>query len=381
MTIEAQAAMPLGIIFEGIFYGAYMALFILYLVLWRRNNRRVNGLLTLAQILLFGFCTLSLCIDISADYYLLATPDPATAQRINLGSTVMFTGIDCLAQMILVVKLYRCWIVWGRRWMVVAVPGFLALAALALHSRRGIRPYWSSRFFPPEHQQRKVSLCLRLIGITTYSISLGTTALTTSLIVAKILSTSREVRPPLGSNSHRSFRIATAMLIESGLLMVAFQLLFIVLFNRAPGFDIISYPTTQIYLRGFLSEWQVGEILIMDVQGIAPTLLNIRVVMGSEYGETTEKTLSLRFAHSGGTAARSTRPSMSVAGVQSQGINTELDVQATEELPRMPFNPNQEMIVASPAHLVAPFLPILRGSGSLTSQNGFSYIYHSWPSV
>ncbi|KAF8881431.1 hypothetical protein BD779DRAFT_1675391 [Infundibulicybe gibba] len=131
-------------------------------------------------------------------------------------------------------------------------------------------------------------------------------ALTTSLIVTKILLTSQEVRSALGSNSHWALRIAAAILIESGLLIFAFQLAFIILFNQ-DIFDIISGPTTQIY-------------------GITPTLLNIRVVMGSAYDKNAERTRTLRFAHSeGGAATQTTGTSMSAAGIRSRGINTEFD--------------------------------------------------------
>ncbi|KAF8881451.1 hypothetical protein BD779DRAFT_1011370 [Infundibulicybe gibba] len=205
---------------------------------------------------------------------------------------VLFGIIDFLAQMIL---LYRCWIIWDSRWVVVAVPGFLALLALvgefALVGLQ-VSPIDTMHIFIPT-------------GIATNSVSLVVNALTTSLIVTKILLTSREVRPVLGSNSHRSFRIVVALLIESGLLMFAFQLVYVVLFFQVP-FDIISNSTTQIY-------------------GITPTLLNIRVAMGTAYDKTTEKTRTLRFAHSEGAATQAISPNMIEAGTQFRDPDTELD--------------------------------------------------------
>ncbi|KAF8871678.1 hypothetical protein BD779DRAFT_1575513 [Infundibulicybe gibba] len=156
-----------------------------------------------------------------------------------------------------------------------------------------------------------------LIGIAAYSISLGANALTTSLIVTKIFLTSRQVRSVLGPSSDRSIRIATAMLIESGLLMFAFQLVFIVLFSSGTTMvNIIFGPTAQRY-------------------GITPTLLNIRVMMGTAYDKTTENsTTSLRFAHSGGAATQTTGLSTSAAGVQfkgPRGIDTESDETSSDE--------------------------------------------------
>ncbi|KAF8881444.1 hypothetical protein BD779DRAFT_1011014 [Infundibulicybe gibba] len=172
------------------------------------------------------------------------------------------------------------------------------------HTWRGIRACWPLQFPLWNTDKERVIRLFALTGTVTNSISLSVNALTTLLIVTKILLTAREVRSVLGSNSDRSIRLAIAMLIESGLLMFAFQLVFVVLSSRyLVEFDIISNTITQIY-------------------GITPTLLNIRVAMGTAYDKTTEKTRTLRFAHSGGAA---TGLSMSTAGVQSQGIITEPD--------------------------------------------------------
>ncbi|KAF8881467.1 hypothetical protein BD779DRAFT_1012161 [Infundibulicybe gibba] len=300
MALTAIGNVILGVVLEGIFYGIYMVLFILYLVLRRRNNRAVGGLLTLAQMLLFGLCTISSCLDITGGY-LLVVNGTAASEKFDLGSMSIYAVVDCLAQMIL---LYRCWIIWDRRWAIVAVPGFLSLVALGgglalvgLYNS----PLWNTDI-------EKIVRLFKLTGTTTYSTSLGVNALTTSLIVARIFLTSREVRPVLGSDSHRSLRIAIAMLAESGLLMFTFQLVLVILFScQRSVFGIISGPRAQIY-------------------GITPTLLNTRVIMGTAYDKTTEKTRSLRFAHSGGAATQTTGPSMSVAGIQSRrGINAELD--------------------------------------------------------
>ncbi|KAF8868867.1 hypothetical protein BD779DRAFT_823958 [Infundibulicybe gibba] len=303
MTLTPLGAVTLGTILEGIFYGVYLVLFILYLVLRRRNNHRIDEPLTLAQILLFGLCTASLCLDISGTYLFIIKDanHQDTADKVELGSVVTFIMIDYLAQMIL---LYRCWIIWDKRWVVVAVSGILALITLGLGFAFVGLTNFSLRSTNPE----KLSHLIGTIGIMAYSISLGLNALTTSLIVIKILLTSRRVHPARGSNLHQPLHIVAATLIESGLLMFAFQLVFVILFSARPTtFNIISSPSAQIY-------------------GINPTLLNIRIVMGTADNKTTDKIASLRFAHSRGSATQAAGRSMSAAGIQSQGISTELDV-------------------------------------------------------
>ncbi|KAF8881457.1 hypothetical protein BD779DRAFT_1011679 [Infundibulicybe gibba] len=300
--ITIPDAVATGTILESVFYGAYLVLFIQYLVLQRRNSRGFDQPLTLAHILLFVLCTVSFFLDIPSDYLSLV-PDvegaPEKSQKLNLGSVWIFAIIDFLAQMIL---LYRCWIIWSKRWAVVVVPGFLSLVTLG--GGFAIAGLFDSLVRSVNHD--RFDPLLRSTGTATNSISLAVNALTTFLIVVKIFLTSREVRSALGSNSHQSLRIATAMLIESGLLVLAFQLVFVVLYNQ-PAFSVISGATTQIY-------------------GITPTLLNIRVIMGSAYDRTTEKTRTLRFAHSErGATTQITGSSMSAAGVRSRDINTELN--------------------------------------------------------
>ncbi|KAF8868865.1 hypothetical protein BD779DRAFT_1682946 [Infundibulicybe gibba] len=325
MTLTPLGAVTLGTILEGMFYGVYMVLFILYLVLRRRNNHRIDEPLTLAQILLFGLCTASLCLDISGPIrssYVHGVEKKDTAKKVELGSVVTFIMIGYLAQMILVsttyllsviiihpVELYRCWIVWDKRWMIIAVPGFLALVTLGSGLAFAALTNFSLQRTDPE----KFGGLIGTVGIMAYSISLGVNALTTSLIVIKILSTSRGVCPARGSNLHRPLRVAAAMLIESGLLMFAFQLVFVILFSSRPTtFNIISGPSAQIY-------------------GITPTLLNIRIVIGTSYKKTREKTASLRLARSRGAATQTTGPSMGAAGVQSQGINTKFNDASTND--------------------------------------------------
>ncbi|KAF8874472.1 hypothetical protein BD779DRAFT_1790490 [Infundibulicybe gibba] len=241
MILTELEATILGVILEGILYGAYMVL-LSYTRPEHRNKRGFGGPLILAQVLLFGLCTVSMCLSIPMAYFFVVL-DVGAAFKLNFVIIVIFAITDSLAQMIL---LYRCWMVWGRRWIVVAVPGFLVLMALGG-------------------------------GFAAVGLFAAVDPVNYSLEGARqaylYLLNPREVYPILGSisNLHQSLSVITAMLIESGLLMFAFQLVLVVLFfMQQPASDLTIFPITQIY-------------------GISPTLLNIRVVMGSTYGKTTEK--------------------------------------------------------------------------------------------
>ncbi|KAF8881481.1 hypothetical protein BD779DRAFT_1802677 [Infundibulicybe gibba] len=302
MAFTQLDGLALGSVLECTLYGVYVALFILYLVLQRRSNR-FGGPLTLAQMLLFGLCTVVFFLDIPRDYFWARSMLSMSVNwnmilsELILGNTVLFTMIDSLAHAIL---FYRCWIIWDKQWTVMAIPGFLLLAPFVIGFTTIGLSSSSTNIWDLKQLAR--------IWAAKHSISLIVNALTTSLIVAKIFLISREVGPVLGSNSHRSLRVVNAMLIESGLLMFAYQLIFVVLYSiQHPATAIVGAPILQIY-------------------GITPTLLGVRVAMGSTYDKTTVETRSLRFAHSaGGAATWATGPStMNVAGVQSQNTNIEL---------------------------------------------------------
>ncbi|KAF8875425.1 hypothetical protein BD779DRAFT_1678229 [Infundibulicybe gibba] len=197
--------------------------------------------------------------------------------------------IDFTAQLMLI---YRCWIIWDKRWVVVAVPGSFAFLTLC----QGLAYIGLTGIILPNKYSGKRQ---RSHYITHWT---------------KILLTSRGIHPAQGSsNLHRSLRIIAAMLIESGLLMFTFQLAFVIVFSLRPGIvDIIASPTGQIY-------------------GITPTLLNIRVTMGTAYEKTTEKTASLRFAHSERATTQVTGTSISATGVQFRSVGTESDDASNNE--------------------------------------------------
>ncbi|KAF8881485.1 hypothetical protein BD779DRAFT_1675428 [Infundibulicybe gibba] len=314
MAFAQLDALVSEVVLECTFYGVYVVLFILYIVLWRRN-KRFGGLLTLAQILLFGLCTLSLFFDIAANYLvaqaILGVPGDRVAAlaKLGVGSSVLFTVVDSLAHVIL---LYRCWIIWDKRWAVVAIPGFLVLAALGIGFAlaRLSTPHTGS----DSDSEAYVHIC-RSMGAARHSVSLVVNAFTTSLIMTKIFLTPRVVGSSPIFNSHWPLRVVPAMLIESGFLMFAYQLAFTVLFWIGdPAFNIMGGPIPQIY-------------------GIAPTLLSIRVAMGSAHNKTTVGTLSLRFSHPAGGAATPTTglSTASAAGRQSRGINTEFGDDSNSE--------------------------------------------------
>jgi hypothetical protein len=89
---------------------------------------------------------------------------------------------------------------------------------------------------------------VRIIGLAAFSISLAVNASTTGLIVARIviLSAGSHILPGRG----KRVRNAMAVVLESGFLMFAVQLLWVVFFSLHPQNEwfLISGFSTQIYV-------------------------------------------------------------------------------------------------------------------------------------
>lgn len=121
-------------------------------------------------------------------------------------------------------------------------------------------------------------------GNAAFSLSLATNTITTALIVFRIVKISRDI-DPLAGGSH--LRPAVAMVIESGMFTFVVQLMWVVFFslNRHPGFYLIGGFTTMTYVRpSFLSPSPANQLTF--TQGITPTVLALRISMGSAYDST-----------------------------------------------------------------------------------------------
>ena len=133
------------------------------------------------------------------------------------------------------------------------------------------------------------------LGLAGYVLPLGTNALATGLIAARLLLASR--RPQVdstvgggGALTARAARRAVAIIVESGALYLAAQLAFVVLFARgAPAQAVAAVIAAQIYVRPpFPSSLAMFSPLFCVTdgrltsarQGIAPTLMVMQVALG-----------------------------------------------------------------------------------------------------
>jgi hypothetical protein len=250
----------LGTVLEGVFYGIYCIVFVLYIRVHTSKKCVNKNLLIYPISTLFILCTAFFACDFTQQYITVANLDfNLVAWNLNTTTSVFYSFIDVIAQGVLI---YRCWVVWGRKLAVIVVPSILSFVSLAtsltlaaelavLGPAEVIRPAW----FDP-------------VGILSFCLSLAVNTIFTGLLVFKIAKSSMALR-----NTHtRGIQDLTpliSMLIESGLVLFLTQLIWLVTFSLETSvFNLVSGPVAMIY-------------------GIIPTTIVVRVALAGTTNKST----------------------------------------------------------------------------------------------
>ncbi|KXN83507.1 hypothetical protein AN958_01365 [Leucoagaricus sp. SymC.cos] len=133
MTFSISAAHLSGLFCEAIFYGMYLvtctrSVRLLFMTgsgreeRWRRLGE-IRWVMTIVALILFTICTLDITMSFSRDFRAVVKSDDA--------ETVLMAPADWTN----VGQIYRCWIVYGRRWLVIIPSALLYLANLAISLR------------------------------------------------------------------------------------------------------------------------------------------------------------------------------------------------------------------------------------------------------
>jgi len=212
--------------------------------------------------------------------------------NVHLAADFILSITDFIGEVILI---YRCWLLWSRKCWVIMFPSLCAIGGLAcacalLLLLSHVDP--NSSMEPP---------FVFSLAMTCLFLPLGANVVVTILIAARIWYLSPHNISDLGPVRSRfgTGRAALGIIIESGMLYLAVQLTFVVLFT-------IGHPAQDIALA-----------ISVQIYGIAPALIIIRVALGLSNTDT----LSGNFRTTGGPASRS-KPST-----------------ATQEIPVSPIRP------------------------------------------
>ncbi|KAI5836132.1 hypothetical protein K523DRAFT_323529 [Schizophyllum commune Tattone D] len=133
--------------------------------------------------------------------------------------------------------LYRCYVVWAKRWWIIVIPGCVFIASTTM-----------SIFLLYQVSQPTESLWLHVdVGLTYFSLSLAVNLLLTLLIVGRLLSLSNQVTRMLGSQHARTYTSVAALLVESAAPYAVANLIFIVTYGiGSPGANVVLPVLSQI---------------------------------------------------------------------------------------------------------------------------------------
>ncbi|TBU25893.1 hypothetical protein BD311DRAFT_726926 [Dichomitus squalens] len=259
MSLSIDVAMLVGFACEGILWGIYTTLFIVALILlWHRSKRGIkNHYITVASVMLYVMCTTHFALNFNHFYTALGSTGVsgyATETKPLIGADFLVSVCDLMGDFIL---LYRCWVLWGQSYWVIALPFMTAVAGFACIGRV-VRIVVTQT---PTSSTPDPSLVP--LDIAGYALPLCTNAMATGLIAYRIWSMSvlNDGQATLQSSA-RLAKNAMTIIVESGLLYLVTQLVFVVLNGTGNTSEaILVAMAVQIY-------------------GISPTLIIIRVGLG-----------------------------------------------------------------------------------------------------
>ncbi|KAJ6490853.1 hypothetical protein C8R45DRAFT_1137709 [Mycena sanguinolenta] len=319
-TVNADQATFLGFGLEGVAYGMYIRrihvlLFGSAVILLARSNvpkavsiRPIFG----ASCLLFCMGTAHYAINFNNVYTsTMVHPRPHIADETRLlaGADTIFILSDFLSQLILI---YRCYLVWNQNIWVVILPILVAFGAAS----SGIAVTALLLSVAPTAPQAPADIVP--FGDASFAMSLILNFTSSSLIVARLWWLCRVHKVPGISRARRIVRQVTGIIIESGLLFLATQFVFVILFA-------ITHPAQALM-----------EPVAVHIYAISPLLIVVRISMGKSYEQTviieaftpaTNDIGSLRFA----SFSRKTKTTLSAVNNSTQNGDSELGPHSTDD--------------------------------------------------
>ncbi|KAJ7119029.1 hypothetical protein C8R44DRAFT_536202, partial [Mycena epipterygia] len=254
---------------ESIFWGVYVVTLGFCLKeLLRTQNRwkkaaEISKPMLAVTILMGVIATFDLCltfvINLNAFVFYDGPGGPKAAFDNTSGWLDVMGSTDVILQTVLgdVMLIYRCWIVYGRSWLAIAVPIILAIAGLICIGFTiflEVTLPAASQFSSPYKQ----------VVISTWALTICINVITTSLIVFRIWRVDRQNSGLLSQNtislsSKSPYHNARRIIIESGLL-----------------YTTVATGTAIVYISGSNA---FAPLTGIDIQmiGIAFNLILIRV--------------------------------------------------------------------------------------------------------
>ncbi|KAL1748534.1 hypothetical protein HDZ31DRAFT_6941, partial [Schizophyllum fasciatum] len=147
--------------------------------------------------------------------------------RINILGNASYVVANFLANALL---LYRCFVVWAKRWWIILLPGCVYLASTTM-----------SILLLYQTSQPTQSLWLNInIGLVYFSLSLAVNLLLTLLIVGRLLAMRKRVQKMPGAQNAHTYTSVAALIIESAAPYALTNLVFTVAYGLgSPGANVL----------------------------------------------------------------------------------------------------------------------------------------------
>ncbi|KAJ6559927.1 hypothetical protein B0H19DRAFT_944743 [Mycena capillaripes] len=264
-TVNPDQATFLGFGLEGVAYGIHVILFgiaVSLLTSKAPKGASIKPIFT-ASCLLFCLSTVHFAINFNNVYTsTMVHPRPHIAEETHLlaGADSIFILSDFFSQLVLV---YRCYLVWNKNPWVVILPVLVAFGSASC----GFAVIGLVLSIDPTAPQAPADIVP--FGDASFAMSLILNFCSSTLIVGRLWWLAREHEVPGISRSKGILRQVTGVIIESGLLFLATQFVFVILFA-------IAHPAQALV-----------EPMAVQIYAISPLLIVVRIGMGKSYEQTT----------------------------------------------------------------------------------------------
>ncbi|KAJ3934723.1 MAG: hypothetical protein NXY57DRAFT_1106944 [Lentinula lateritia] len=238
MAFGADESKLVSIFIQTLLYGAYTVIFALtvWILVWRRPaGQSINKLLLWTSIVMFVLATMHISINYARVFmafitYRNAEGGPAAFFNILSNFTQVFGSAIYVTQTLVgdSVVLVRCYIVWGRRWYIVACPALLLLGSTA----SGIGILYS---FAHIEDAEVFALQLQDWIVSFFSLTLSTNFICTALVAYRIWYVNRAVI----NFTHHSWNPVMLLVIESGAIYSATLLSLLILYKTESWFQYV----------------------------------------------------------------------------------------------------------------------------------------------
>ncbi|KZT60390.1 hypothetical protein CALCODRAFT_117333 [Calocera cornea HHB12733] len=277
MTLPVDTAVLAGLFASSILYGMFVVLLVacLYVLLYQQKTKQPNYLLIVASYTMLIVNTIILGLSFSRvlDAFIQVRDAPGgpsgylgiLSQWKEVARTSFCSFYIFVADLTLI---YRCWIVWSRSFLIIALPIAIHVAYTVMSCLLNINMAHlpqDANVFDPE---------VRTWIIAALSISLGQNVIVTGLIVFKILSVNyRATGKRLGS-----LKSTVVTIVESGAI-----------------YSITVFVYLMTYACSSNSQYTMIDIL-NPIIGITYSLLVVRVAM-RQSASSPEKALEMSDHH------------------------------------------------------------------------------------